>query len=80
MINMPGELKISLVASFVESDSVSDLKKKVEDFVAQNQEFKIEKIEYNEYARRPTEEMMVTVLLDIAKKLDELKLAQEMSE
>jgi len=67
------DLKIILLAPFVNENDIGKLKQKVEEFVRLNQEFKIERIEYSDYAKRPIEEMMVDALLEISKKLESLK-------
>jgi len=74
---MAGELKINLIALFKEATDVPELKERVEEFVRLNPDFKIEKIEWSEIARRPVEQMMIDVLREISKKLDEIKLAQQ---
>ena len=74
---MPGDLKIILVAQFMNAEDIAVLKSKIEQLVSSYaREFKIERIEYAEFAKRPAEEMMITALLDIGKKLDELRTSQ----
>jgi len=77
---MTGQLKIVLVTPYIDEKQMSSLKASVEQFVQMNPQFKMERVEYTEYAKRPTDEIMTETLLDIAKKLDELKTQQSMSE
>jgi len=74
---MPGQLKITLVVPYIDATQVPALRQKIEDFLSTNTEFKLDKLEFSEIARRPIEEMMVDALTEISKKLDELKLSQE---
>ena len=75
-----GDLKIRLIAQFKQLVDTDILKQKVEQFIVLNPDFKIESIEFVEYAKRPAEEMMIDVLLDLAKKLEDLKTLNKQSQ
>ena len=68
-----GDLKIVLLATFTNDDQIPALKRKVEDFINMNPSFVIERLQYDEYAKRPSEDMLNTTMLDVVKKLDEVK-------
>ena len=69
---MQGSLRIVLIVPFTDDTHLSAQKEKAEEFIRLNSEFKIDRIEYVEYAKRPSEDMTNMTLLDIVKRLDEL--------
>lgn len=73
---MPGDLKIILIVPMKNAEDIATLEAKINQFIQQNPDYRIDRITWDEVAKRPTEEMIATLLMEISKKLDELKLAQ----
>jgi hypothetical protein len=75
---MTGDLRIVLVAPFTDMRNIESLVNKIEQTIKiYAPEFRIDRTEYLDVAQRPAEQMMIDQLIEIGKKLDNVRLSQE---